>query len=72
MRVLFVRGYQGKATDERWYDAGTVAELEDLAAQALSAQGVVDILTAPEPEPVPAPEPLPRRSRRKEEGDEHQ
>lgn len=40
MKLKFLRDFRGRATNEKFYRAGTVAELDAAAAAALLAEGV--------------------------------
>ena len=61
MRMRFLRGFRGRLTGERFYQAGDEAEIEDTAAQRLIQQGVAEQV---QPDPEPEAPALPRRSKR--------
>lgn len=58
MLVTFKRDFRGRATNEQYYEAGEVAELDAATVQALLAEGAVDVVTAIEPAATPVPEPV--------------
>ena len=59
MLVTFKRDFRGRATNEQYFEAGEVAELDAATVQALLAEGAVDVVTVIEPAATPAPEPEP-------------
>lgn len=65
MKVRFVVDYRGVLTGEQWFQAGQEAEIADLQAEQLIADGRAEaVKPAPKPEPKQEPEP-PKRSTRK-------
>jgi len=57
MNVRFLRDFQGVATQERFFLAGEVVELDDGTAQAVIAEGAAEPLVVEAPTAQVEPEP---------------
>ena len=57
MKVKFVSGFQGRETNNVWYDAGQVVEVDDEMAEVLlSSERVTAVIDEVDPVLVPEPE----------------
>jgi hypothetical protein len=59
VKVQFLRDFQGRATKENYYTAGTVVDLPDWQASACLAEKVVSVVSVAEVPPLAEPVAVP-------------
>lgn len=64
MQIKFLVDFRGRETNERYYTAGQLVELDDQTAARLIADKRAES-AEPEPEAQPEPEQTPKKGRRK-------